>query len=726
MLLKVATFGSRSHWTAYIYFLVIAVLVFIPEVSPVQPYGPVAALSFLVLVSAVREGVEDWRRHAEDRLVNSAACTVLRGGRPTAAAWRDLLVGDVVVVRCGELLPADVVLLASSDLKGLAFVSTVGLDGETNAKPKRVCDPRFGKCDANLGEGGSVMCYARSGTVQTEEPNRDLTSFRGTLLWAEESGAEGTPPTALVSLDNQCIFYRGSRLVTTECVLGVVVFTGRDTKIMQNFEGAAARFKITSLERRVDRYVLIVFSVLTALCIASAIVHSVFVGGVENSAAYLLPHEYSAAVSGVLIFFTYFILYSGMVPLPLYVSLELVKVLQALFIDWDVDMWYEGQPCRAKSALSDELGRVQHIFSDKTGTLTCNEMVLRRMCGRIGVSRELEQVFMGASGEEDALGEAIVLCHTVLTEEGPKGPVPLYSAESPDEKALVLGLAQRGRFVFAGREASEDGRKQFLVLGDGARYELLATLAFTSERKMMSVVVRSAADGRIMVLTKGAEHVVFERLRATSEEQHATKLVGTCLEGFSAEGLRTLALAYRLLSEQEYAEWAVRFQEASVAMDRRDERVQSVCSEIERQLVLLGATGVEDRLQEQVPETIAVLLEAGVKVWMITGDHRDTAVNIAHSCNLVRPKDAIVRLVGAVDEAEVVGQFGQTIEHNGVILTDGKTLAFVLESEALRLRFVEICSSARSVLCCRVSPKQKGQIVALIRKQLRVVTLAIG
>jgi phospholipid-transporting ATPase len=701
-----ANLSSPASPTAYLYFLVIAVLVFIPIISPVKPYGPVAALAFLVLVSAVREGIEDWKRHMEDRTVNNAVCRVMRGakGESEAVPWHEVVVGDVVKIEGGELLPADVVLLASSDPKGLAFVSTVGLDGETNAKLKRVCDPENGRCEG----------VDRTGSVRSEAPNRDLSAFTGTLTWDRCEGKT-------VSLDNQSIFYRGSRLVTTSCIIGVVVFTGRDTKIMQNFEGAATRFKVTSLDRRIDRYILIVFAILFALCLGSALSNGILYENVARTLVYLQPWSDSPAVSGVINFFTFFILYSGIVPLAMYVSMELVKVVHAVLINWDLDLCLDQQGSRAKSALSAELGCVQHLFSDKTGTLTRNEMVLRHLCGRDGVAKSPAVAVM----EEEALCLALVLCHTVQTGAS-KGERLMYDAESPDEKALVTGLAEAGAksFVFAGREVASDGRSQFVSLLNGVRFELLATLEFSSDRKMMSVIVR-APDGSIVVYCKGAEQVVFERLSRGAAEQVAVEAAGKCLESFTLQGLRTLAVASRRVTEAEYAAWAVRYRDASVCMERRTERVRAACDEMECDFTLLGVTAVEDRLQDAVPETIAALLGAGIKVWMITGDHRDTAINIARACHLV--SGSLTKLADAGDEAEAVALLAAaSTVRDGVIVIDGKTLEHVLGSVALREQFVHVCDSARSIVCCRVSPKQKGQIVALMRSSRHVVTMAVG
>jgi phospholipid-transporting ATPase len=165
--------------------------VFIPVISPVQPYGPVAALCFLVAISAVREGVQDVKRHREDAEVNSSLCNRLRNGAYENARWCDLVVGDVIRLESGELVPADLAVLKASPNAQLCYVSTLGLDGETNAKVKRV--PVL----------ASRVSDELSGVIQSEEPSKDLSRFVGTLTIGSET----------VALENENVIYRGSRLV---------------------------------------------------------------------------------------------------------------------------------------------------------------------------------------------------------------------------------------------------------------------------------------------------------------------------------------------------------------------------------------------------------------------------------------------------------------------------------------------------------------------------------
>jgi phospholipid-translocating ATPase len=237
----------------------------------------------------------------------------------------------------------------------------------------------------------------------------------------------------------------------------------------------------------------------------------------------------------------------------------------------------------------------------------------------------------------------LALCHTVLASVDPITGAIEYKAQSPDEAALVQAAADVG-FVFRGRDR-EILRLQTPFSEEVEKYELLNILEFTSARKRMSVVLRKldTEDSRLFLLTKGADNVIFERLKAGSDDMKKT--TEQQLDEFANEGLRTLTLAYKIIpgernflqivffddvdfsfAEDEYESWNERYNEATVAMDDRDGKIEKVSEQLERDLRLLGATAIEDRLQDGVPETIADLKRAGIKIWVATGDKLETAI----------------------------------------------------------------------------------------------------
>lgn len=219
----------------------------------------------------------------------------------------------------------------------------------------------------------------------------------------------------------------------------------------------------------------------------------------------------------------------------------------------------------------------------------------------------------------------LAVCHTVIPEV--KDGKMVYQASSPDEAALVSGAELLG-YRFHTRKP----KSVFVdVNGRDEEFEILNVCEFNSSRKRMSVLVRGP-DGKIKLYCKGADTVIYERLGAKQEVDEATLVH---LEDYATEGLRTLCLAYRDVPEGEYREWAGLYDNAAAQLQGRSEALDQVAEIIERDLVLLGATAIEDRLQDGVPDTIHTLQQAGIKVWILTGDRQETAINIGLSCRLI-------------------------------------------------------------------------------------------
>ena len=217
---------------------------------------------------------------------------------------------------------------------------------------------------------------------------------------------------------------------------------------------------------------------------------------------------------------------------------------------------------------------------------------------------------------------------------------------------------------------------------------------------------------------------------------------------FAREGLRTLCIAQKELKEEEYQEWNKRHDLAAAAIVDREDKLETVSDEMERDLTLLGGTAIEDRLQDGVPDTIALLGDAGIKLWVLTGDKVETAINIGFSCNLLNnDMDLIVFCLENVTLDSASHELDKHLESFGItgsdeelraarknheppgpthaIVIDGDTLALVLD-DTLRQKFLLLCKQCKAVLCCRVSPAQKAAVVQLVKTGLDVMTLSVG
>lgn len=421
-------------------------------------------------------------------------------------------------------------------------------------------------------------------------------------------------------------------------------------------------------------------------------------------------------------------------------------------------------PAMARTSnLNEELGMVNYVFSDKTGTLTRNVMEFKKcsIAGRVYSLDETpeengETSFTHTDGPSPSMLSRSIstdqpnsniarefltlmaICHTVIPEHPTSNDDVdgifnssnkheiLYHAASPDERALVDGAKKFG-FIFHTRTPEF---VEFDALNNTERYEILNVLEFTSTRKRMSVIARNSR-GEIKLYCKGADTVIFERLAPNGQIFKDVTLKH--LEDFANEGLRTLCLAVVDIPEDVYEQWRETYHKASTALQNRERKVEDAASLIETNLTLLGATAIEDKLQDGVPETIAALLEAKIKLWVLTGDKQETAINIGYSCRLLNQMmDLIIMNEDSLDatrtsitahtsnmlassSASSSSSSDVPIRKDAALIIDGKTLKYALSCE-LRREFYELCVNCKAVICCRVSPIQKAECVQLVRE----------
>jgi phospholipid-transporting ATPase len=727
---------------ANLFFLFTAILQQIPGISPTKRYTTIVPLGVVLLVSAVKEYIEDYRRRQSDSTLNHSKAQVLKGSSFEETQWIKVAVGDIVRVESEQPFPADLVLLASSEPEGLCYIETANLDGETNLKIKQGIPETVDYVSpAELSRLG--------GKIRSEQPNSSLYTYEATLTIAAGGGEKELP------LAPDQLLLRGATLRNTPWIHGVVVFTGHETKLMRN--ATATPIKTTAVERMVNKQILMLVAILVGLSIISSVGDVLIRTYRGGQLAYLRYDSFNGAKQFFSDLLTYWVLYSNLVPISLFVTIEVVKYYTGSLIDSDLDIYYEPTDtpanCRT-SSLVEELGQIEYIFSDKTGTLTQNMMEFRQSSiAGIQYADEVPEdrratfedgVEIGihdfAKLEEnrkthhnrDIIDHFLTLlstCHTVIPErKGEKAEIK-YQAASPDEGALVEGAVLLGyRFI-----ARKPRAVRILVDGRELEYELLAVLEFNSTRKRMSTIFRSP-EGKIICYCKGADTVILERL---GKENPFVETTLTHLEEYAADGLRTLCLAMREIPENEFQEWLKIFNKANTTVSgNRAEELDKAAELIEHDLTLLGATAIEDKLQDGVPDTIATLQTAGIKIWVLTGDRQETAINIGMSCKLISEdmsllivneeskegtRDNIMKKLNAIQSQS---QGGAEMDVLALVI-DGKSLTFALERD-LEKHFLDLAIKCKAVICCRVSPLQKALVVKLVKRHLKAILLAIG
>ncbi|CAJ0602595.1 unnamed protein product [Cylicocyclus nassatus] len=789
---------------ANFYFLVLMILQFIPQISSVSWWSTAVPLVFVLAFSAVKDGYDDVQRHISDRKVNTRKSYVVRNGHLNEEEWSNVRVGDVIRMMSNQFVAADLLLLSTSEPHGLCYVETAELDGETNLKT-RVALAETAEMGDSLDDISKFQ-----GEIVCEAPNNHLNRFQGKLIW---QGKE-------YPIINENILLRGCILKNTRWCYGLVIFAGKDTKLMMN--SGKTKMKRTSLDRFLNILIMGIVLFLIAMCLICTVLCGVWEWTTGRWFTVYLPwddiipnrHQHGSqqiAVISFLMFFSYVILLNTVVPISLYVSVEIIRFIHSMWINYDQKMFYEeGDKCvpaRAHTTtLNEELGQVQYVFSDKTGTLTRNIMTFNK-CTINGVlygdvttssgepveindetkrldfswnphyeesfnfydNKLLDDTRSGVS-EVSEFWRLLALCHTVMPERD-KGQL-VYQAQSPDEAALTAAARNFG-YVFRARSPTSITIE---VMGKEEVYELLCILDFNNERKRMSVITRNS-QGKIRLYCKGADMMVMQRLKKSTSPLLINS-TNSHLAEFANIGLRTLCLAYKDIDPAYYDDWIERQQQAAVDMYNREKKLDEIYEEMEKEMTLIGGTAIEDKLQDGVPETIARLAEANIKIWVLTGDKTETAINIAYSCRLLTDEMKEIVVIDGQTQTEVEVQLKdtkttfdrimhtaqsplmmnkqrfeiETIHEDGqaptmtygvsntktaqsptegrsdggvALVINGDSLGFALD-ERLERMFLEIATMCMAVICCRVTPLQKAQVVDLVKRNKKAVTLSIG
>eukprot|EP00760_Papus_ankaliazontas_P008916 PhM_4_TR13946/c0_g1_i1/m.5262/K14802/DRS2, ATP8A; phospholipid-transporting ATPase len=710
------------------YFFLAMCISLIPGASAINPLTAVMPLLFVLAVSAGKDGYEDFKRHRNDERANRTMCTVVRGGIPYPVPSKDVHVGDVLYIENGEEIRADCILLSSSLPEGIAYIDTAQLDGETNVKSRKAQDEstyaRFLSPDAfKVAELNIIQGLPHESLVQ----------------WQGVQHCEGT--TVPLGIDQ--FLYRGAFIRNTEWVYGVVVYAGIHTKMMMNLKQKPPKFSY--MDQRLNYFILVVIGLKHILLFFLCAMSVYWNDHSDNQYAWYLG-DFIDFAHGVALFWwsylSYFILLSYMIPISLFVSLELCKAMQVQLMSWDLAMVHITQngivqTCRPKTSnLNEQLSQVQYVFTDKTGTLT--ENIMNYVKGTInGVGHDdrlqhggLRQGLAGVPhGDVRRYLCSMALCHAVVPVHNKHG-VLVYEGQSPDEVALVNAARTNGVVLLSRTNHS----MEVDVLGTKETWGILAQLDFTPERKMMSVVLKSP-DDNIVMFTKGADTSVMPRLNSAVSKELVTT-TDAALIADAQEGLRTLVIGAKAMAYDEFQKWKIDYDAALCDMEDRKGRVHEACLELEHSLHLVGTTAIEDKLQDGVPETIRFLLDAKIIVWMLTGDKRETAVNIAGTSGLIRPQDDVVvhvdmhdNTVGVKSESERVRL--QLEDAMGAI-EHGRRVCVVVDGESLRLvfehhdqLFLDMCEKLTSAVCCRLAPKQKADVVRRFQTGSRTA-LAIG
>ena len=792
------------------YFLVIAVLQSIKELSysggtPIM----LLPLSFVVSLNGLKDMYEDFKRKKSDKKENNSECLIYNPMNHNfeKRKWHEIKLGDIIKVENNQQFPADLLLLSTSDENGISYVETKNLDGEINLKFKQanksIHDIIYKQGEAKL-NNLKYVCV-------TKPPNEFIYKFDATLYPTEIDGSL-LDRNQFHLFDNSSFLLRGCTLRQTEYIIGATIYVGHNTKSLIN--SPDLRAKHSSVEIEMNKHLIAIF--LTQI-ILSSILSIVYVIIYSKNFYGLWQYFFDKEVNEVDNQFmelflkmagTWVVINTNFVPISLLVTMETIKFFQAMFMEWDIDMFDRETSigCKVQSStLNEELGQIKYIFSDKTGTLTKNYMKYKMMSigdniygnynkskknkiKEIDIKEENNDITVNLINNEnekkelindindddniltdkenklkDKYGEienvefidinnifasdiknnekkylisefllCLSLCHTVLIDNKKRKEKGLleYQCSSPDEKALVYFARSQGYIL---KNKSLDNIITLEISGKEKKFELLNTLEYTSERKRMSVIVKTE-DNKYMVYAKGADSMI--ELLLCNEDKNSQILNKTkeYLKLFSVNGLRTLMIAYKEIPEDYYQKWNEEYKKIKTNVNHTEEDLYKLYNEMEKNFKLIGSTAIEDELQDNVGEIINDIMITGIRVWMLTGDKLDTAKNIAISCKLFKEDMKIMEIKehatvdGLKSQLKVMSNdnvFKDDLINVGLLIGGEELEKIFADNELLNL-FFELSVNCLSVVCSRVSPKQKGQLVNLIKSTERAVTLAIG
>ena len=772
------------------FYLVMAISQFIPDIKVGFLFAYVSPLCVVVIVSLLKELIDDVNRRIQDLKTNSTKVTTiqfiknkknknsLKELKKIKKSYSNLKIGDIIELNKDEKVPADIIVLKTFNESedSNTFIRTDQLDGETDWKLR--------KAPGITQKLNEAQILELNGFINYEPPSKFIYNFEGFI---SIKNSEGNIIKEALGLENTMW---ESTILATQKIIGIVIYTGKETRARMN--SSMPKIKLGIVDHELNMVTFYLFCIM--LCAAMFLT--------------LLKGYYSR------MFFTFFkfiVLFCAIIPIALRVNLVISKTFFSVRINKDKSI---PETIARNSTIPEELGRLSYIFSDKTGTLTKNEMIFKNIAmetDQFGQEsfNDLKDILEDECKTNDAplldiynklkendeinnndiINEdnnnntsinnnknliddsplstdnlisnenikekkphshrkkhkklrrsrnkiikdtitSMLLCNNVtpiISNENPD--IITYQASSPDEIALVK-FAEKLNMRLIYRTDKEIKIKN--ISGTIEEYNILANFPFSSDTKRMGIILQNKKYGHIIFYLKGAENVMMNFVK-----KEYVGYIKENTENLATKGLRTLVLTQKLIPQKEFKIWFDEYSEALTSMDNRKQKLRDVISKLENNMEFLCVTGVEDLLQNEVATTIDNLRNAGIKLWMLTGDKVETATCISISTGLKAKNHKIFTLTydQIKDEENPENEINKLKEkleeYNNKIMIDPHL--FILDGDTLDLalkqcqkEFYESAMQAPSVVCCRCSPTQKRLIVKNIKKYTNCRTAAVG
>ena len=741
-----------------IYFIIIALLQTIKSIS-YSDGSPLILLPLtsIILLNGFKDYFEDQKRVKSDKEENNNQTLIYNKDTKKfyRDVWENIKLGDIIKVKNNQQFPCDLLFLESSpESKGQCKVETKNINGETNLQIKKINNTKKISLDKF-----NYFC-------ETKKPNEYIYEFEAVLYGINDNLTINKNDILHYSYDN--FILRGSGLRQTEYIIGVAVYIGHNTKSMRN--SPQAKQKLSKLELLMNYQILFIFVFQVILSIVASIVHLItfysnndfvnkFINVSENSDNFFTRF--------IKIVGTWTLLLTNFVPIPLLTSLEFIKYFHGMFMSLDVDMINKHDMKKVKvqsSTLNDELGQINYIFTDKTGTLTKNNMTFKAFTvgqksygnlntvdvdikNEIGIpdkygvitnvgfvdnNKELTNEITNKDINNNYLLENffmnIVLNNSILIDAKKMNETNQieYLTSSSDEKCLI-NFARYCGYTFTNRSIDNIITMEKIEKGKYIKYnyKICNILEFSSERQGMSVIINSKdfrGNDCYLLYIKGSDYMINKKV--INKNTDIYKNIFNKVNEYSQRGLRILVFGYKTISEEEYNIFNNKYKEIIYDIHHTENDLYNLYDEIENNIELIGATAIEDQLQYDVENTICKFVSIGIKVCMLTGDKLETAKSIASSCKLTSPDMSFIHLVNPFDSIEklennLLDLYNKEYKNNTnkkyCLVVTGETFSKITQNQNTINLFANLFTLSDTIICCRVSPKQKAELVHIIK-----------
>ncbi|XP_018645576.1 phospholipid-transporting atpase [Schistosoma mansoni] len=820
---------EQLHRFANIYFIFILILNFIPDIDAfAKEIAPIPVLITLAIV-AIKDAYEDFRRYLLDRKVNKKPCEVysIQENQYVIDQWQHLRPGDFVRLHTNDIIPADILLLATSNSTGICHIETSNLDGESNLKQREIIP--------NLSNKDEFSPLTFLYPIEVEAPSAELYKFHGKILL----------PDIRIPIHKNNMLLRGCVLRNTDYVIGIVIYAGCETKAALNNSGV--RFKRSKLEKQINMDVIWCVLILVLVCVTGAIGSAVWHQNLPGDDVLFVALDRNSSTStpayqGFLNFWRFVIIFQTIIPLPLYVTIEFVKMHQVWHMNNDLQLYDNHLDRRIEIHafnIPEDLGQIEYVFTDKTGTLTENKMEFKRASiNGIDYNADDDDIEIQSIRTDeinqpddntnpsfninDLNANSARSYNELIKSIYNKESLLFYSSRClpPVIEALDLDVSLKNSQHILNIPQINDERKNKKILLQYEHNQFNSPYSISTEELNLHRQQSGSANHHFdsnrdiklddqhdndenptmlkdLQLNLSKEKSVQNDKNQFEEElevntartltvrihngsslelpiesdicaQSSTDLKqcplsdNTLFNSYESESPDEICLVkeackrnYKLLQrgvdfillwlpKDELQKWLNEVYEIETGNENSTEAMMIVMDKLESNFILLGATGIEDRLQNGVPETIDALREAGMHVWMLTGDKQETAVNIARSANLITSQHKVMYINSHSEDlistemnftyiTLVNTQYNTTNNNSSnnnpiplALVIDGESLNYILNNERNKFKFIKLIEMCTNIICCRSTPGQKAAVVCLVKDELNAQTLAIG